>query len=413
MAGLHDLTVRDRPSRFPGVMGRLQLDEPGATNSAGHLSGGQVKTISLFSGCGGMDIGAERAGARVIFANDIMPAAAETYASQFPDVDFVLGDVGGVKRFPSADLVIGGYPCQSFSLGGNRKPERDKRTQLYREFARCVDSVAPRFFIAENVKGLKSVAGGVWLDEQLCLFRELGRVGYNVTWALLQAERYGVPQRRKRVFIVGVRRDLGLYYWFPSATHGSDKDMAKLGVKAFESHGDAIAGLPLWPTGEFYERPHDPEGHFAWYYMSRNRKALWDAPSFTILANFRHVTLHPASQTMTLTWSDLANGWKQRWDFSGEYEHIIGHLERPVLEEPRRLSWRECALIQTFPRVFEPAGDLERKFEQIGNAVPPKLAEAVIQPLINGTGLSPWEPPAGQVVSMPEGSLAIGVPTSI
>lgn len=393
------------PSRFPGLMGRPQLDESGPTDSACHWSGDQVKTISLFSGCGGMDIGAERAGAVVIYANDVMTAAAETYASQFPDIEFVSGDIRGIKSFPSADLVIGGYPCQSFSLGGNRKPERDERTQLFREFARCVDTVTPRFFVAENVKGLKSVAGGVWLEEQLKLFRNLGPLGYNVSWGLLHAEHYGVPQRRKRIFIVGVRKDLGLHYWFPSATHGSEKDAARLGLKKLESHGDAIAGLPLWPTGEFYERPHDPEGHFAWYYMSRNRKARWDAPSFTILANFRHVTLHPASQTLTLTWSDLANGWKQRWDFSGEYEHTIGHPERPILDEPRRLSWRECALIQTFPGGFEPSGDLERKFEQIGNAVPPRLAEAVIQPLISGTGLSPWEPPAGQVALMPDTSL--------
>jgi DNA (cytosine-5)-methyltransferase 1 len=89
---------------------------------------------------------------------------------------------------------------------------------------------------------------------------------------------------------------------------------------------------------------------------------------------------------------NLADGWKQRWEFSGEYEHIVGHPERPILEEPRRLSWRECALIQTFPRDFEPSGNLEKKFEQIGNAVPPRLAEAVAQHLLSGTGLSSRKP---------------------
>ncbi len=357
-----------------------------------------MKTISLFSGCGGMDIGAERSGAEVIWANDTMPEAGQTYASQFPTVEFVGGSITEVRSFPSADLVVGGYPCQSFSLGGNRRPEDDKRTELYQEFARVVDQVNPKFFVAENVKGLKSVAGGKWLRDQLALFESLGSYGYNVNWNLLQAEEYGVPQKRKRVFIVGVRKDLGVHYHFSEPTHGKPADALKRGLKEHESHGDALLGLPLWPTGEFYERPHDPEGHWSWYYMSRNRKAKWDGPAFTVVANLRHTTLHPAGPVMKLTWSDLENGWKQRWDFADEYEHLDGHPERPKLEEPRRLSWRESAAIQTFPRGFEPAGNLMRKFEQIGNAVPPRLAEAVLQPLISGTALSSVVPVPGLVL---------------
>jgi len=347
-----------------------------------------LKTISLFSGCGGMDLGAETAGAEVIFANDSLPEAAETHRRMFPHVDFVPGDIADVIKFPKADLVVGGYPCQSFSMGGNRRPGRDERTLLYQHFGRCVDDVSPRFFVAENVSGLKSLESGRWLQDQLDLFSGLGRNGgYNVTWKVLRAEEYGVPQRRKRLFLVGVRKDLGLHYWFPERTHGTPEEVRRFGLKAFTSHGDAILGLPLWPTGEFYERPHDPEGHWAWYYMSRNRKARWDAPSFTVVANFRHVTLHPASFTMRLVWSNLADGWKQKWEFTGKYEHTAGHPGRPTLPEPRRLSWREAALIQTLPPAFEPSGNLEKKFEQIGNAVPPRLAFAVLDPLISGSAL--------------------------
>jgi DNA (cytosine-5)-methyltransferase 1 len=364
-----------------------------------------MRTISLFSGCGGMDLGAERAGADVVFANDNMAEAAMTYRRHWPEVEFVEGDVSEVRTFPDAELVIGGYPCQSFTLGGHRDPAKDARSQLYIQFARCVEQVEPLFFVAENVKGLKGLQGGKWLDAQLELFQSLGRHGYNVNWALLNAADYGVPQLRKRVIIVGVRRDFGRHYWFPSPTHASSKVAERHGLKPYESHGDAIVGLPLWPTGEFYERPHDPEGHWAWYYMSRNRKAKWDTPSYTILANFRHVPLHPASCTMTLTWSNLADGWKQRWDFSGEYEHTVGHPERPILQEPRRLSWREAALIQTFPPGFEimanetRAKALEKKFEQVGNAVPPLLAEAIITPLISATALGRTPQPAGNFSS--------------
>lgn len=346
-----------------------------------------MRTISLFAGAGGMDLGAHGAGAEIIFANDSMQEAGTTHRRLFPEAEFVLGDVQTVDSFPRADLVIGGYPCQSFSLGGNRTPHLDDRTQLYQEFGRCLATVNPRYFVAENVKGLKSVGSGRWLIEQLDLFANVGEHGYNLSWAVLRAEDYGVPQKRRRLFIVGVRKDLEQHYWFPPPTHAPLNAAASKGLLPYESHGDAIRGLPLWPSGEFYERPHDPEGHWSWYYMSRNRKAKWNGPSFTIVANFRHVTLHPASKVMKLTWSNLADGWKQRWDFADEYEHLLEGPDRPVLDEPRRLSWRECARIQTFPPDFEPDGDLEHKFEQIGNAVPPRLAEAVLAPLISGAAL--------------------------
>ena len=353
-----------------------------------------MKAISLFSGAGGMDIGAAKLGIQTVFANDVLPEAAETHRLQLPETEFVLGDVKDVLSLPAADLITGGYPCQSFSMGGNRRPENDRRTQLYTEYARCVDTVSPSFFVAENVSGLGSIANGHWLEKQLSLFQGLGNQGgYNLSWGVLRAEDYGVPQRRKRLFIVGVKRDLGLFYWFPKPTHGKPEEAARNGLLPYASHGDAILGLPLWPTGEFYERPHDPEGHWSWYYMSRNRKARWDGPSFTVVANFRHTTLHPASSTMRLVWSNLADGFKQKWEFAGEYEHLDGHPDRPRLEEPRRLSWRECALIQTFPGAFEPAGRLERKFELIGNAVPPLLASAVLRPIVDESGLRSEPPP--------------------
>jgi DNA (cytosine-5)-methyltransferase 1 len=359
-----------------------------------------MRTVSLFSGCGGMDMGADRAGAEIVFANDILPEARETYRRWFPDVEFNHGPIADVERLPSADLVIGGYPCQSFTLGGRRRPSTDPRSLLYAQFARCVDDISPRFFVAENVSGMKGLENGRWLAAQLDLFAELGRGGgYRLSWQMVRAEEYGVPQRRKRLFIVGVRRDLKATYTFPHPTHGSGPRAQVLGLKPLASHGDAIAHLPLWPEGEFYERPHDPEGHWPWWYLSRNRKADWDAPSYTVVSNSRHVTVHPASPSMKMVWSNLADGFKQRWEFSNEYEHLKGHPERPVLEVPRRLSWREAALLQTFPSGFEPAGTMDRKYEQIGNAVPPLLVEALLRPLIDESGLvepsaTQEEPPA-------------------
>lgn len=345
-----------------------------------------VRTISLFTGCGGMDFGAHAAGAEIMFANDIDRDACDTFAKYFPSVQISRADITDVRMFPRAELLIGGYPCQSFSMGGNRDPHSDSRTELYKHFARCLAVTQPEFFIAENVSGLQKLRSGVFLQEQLRAFDCAGENGYRTTFQAIDAKDYGIPQTRKRLFIVGVRKDMDKVFQFPQRTHGH-KSKKEPWLQPYASHGEVIKDLPLWPTGEFYERPHDPEGHWSWYYMSRNRKQPWSRPSFTIVANWRHITLHPASPVMKLTWSDLANGWKQRWDFSNEYEHVKENRNRPTLEVARRLSWRECARIQTFPDGFEPVGDVESKFQQIGNAVPPKLAEILVRHLISGKGL--------------------------
>lgn len=346
-------------------------------------SGEEIRVLSLFSGCGGMDFGVEAAGGHVIFSNDILADACKTLAKYFPGADIRNADISGIQVFPDADIVVGGYPCQSFSMAGNRDPEKDERTNLYKQFLRVVGIVRPRYFVAENVSGLKQLSSGTFLKEQLDAY---DKAGYNVTYQVLNARDYGVPQSRKRLFIVGVRKDLNQVFKFPKPTHGKTTK-ASGPLKPYASHGDAIKNLPLWPEGEFYERPYDPEGHFSWYYMSRNRKAKWADPAFTVVANWRHITLHPAGPVMTLTWSNLADGWKQRWDFSDQYEHTQADPTRQKLDTPRRLSWRECARIQTFGARFTPVGDTESKFTQIGNAVPPKLAEAIFTHLFSGAGL--------------------------
>lgn len=346
-----------------------------------------MKAISLFAGCGGADFALKSLGFDVVYANDVLPYACETLKKYFPETEVVNDDIRTLSKFPSVDVVVGGYPCQSFSLAGKRNPEKDPRSYLFKEFARVVDSVCPKYFIAENVSGMKGVAEGRFLQEQRQLFKELGP-GYLIAEKIVDAKNYGVPQRRRRIFIVGVRRDLGSHFHFPEATHGNDKECAgnKL-LKRYVSHGDAISHLPLDCPGEFYERPHDPKGHMSWYFMSRNRKANWKDPAFCVVANFRHITLHPACQTMTCVWSNLADGFKQKWEFSGQYEHLAYAPNSATLEVPRRLSWRECAAIQTFPLEFEPVGNLEKKFEQIGNAIPPQLFVSLFKGLVDGSAL--------------------------
>ncbi len=257
-----------------------------------------MKAISLFAGCGGMEVGATNAGVQVVYSNELVPIFCSTLRKNFPDSEVTEGDIKEFDKFPKADLVFGGYPCQSFSMGGNRDPRNYHRTYLYKEFGRVLESVQPKYFIAENVSGLKSLAQGSFFAEQLELFNNIGKHGYDVTYQVVNAKDYGVPQSRKRIILVGVRKDIGQKFVFPEPTHGiANKKNPHL--VPYASHGEVIKDLPLWPKGDFYERP-DWEGTFSWYFMSRNRKADWHGPGFTVVANWRHVTLHPGSPTMKM-----------------------------------------------------------------------------------------------------------------
>lgn len=351
----------------------------------------RVRALALFCGAGGLEFGAEAAGVTVIFANDKLVEAEETFATWFPGARFERGPIERIVKFPSADLVLAGYPCQSFSMGGARRPATDPRTNLYLELGRCLDQVQPRFFLAENVPGLRGLDARRWLWHQHDRFSMAGERGYNVSVAVIKSEEYGVPQRRRRVFFVGVRRDLQQWYHFPEPSHRGffSRDSS---LPRTVGHGELIRHLPLWPEGEFYARPGEAKGEWPWYYVSRNRKARWDDPSYTVLANGRHVTLHPGSSEMELEWSNLADGSKQRWRFTGRFEHLASDPSRPTLSRPRRLSWRECALLQTFRPDFEPPGSLMRKYELIGNAVPPRLSKVLLEPLVNGAALKENQP---------------------
>ena len=121
----------------------------------------KLKAISLFSGAGGMDLGAKLSGIDVIYANEIDPLIASSLAKNFPETEVTAKDIKEVNSFPKADIVFGGYPCQSFSMGGKRNPKKDSRTYLYLEFARVLNEVQPKFFVAENVSGLSKLKGGL------------------------------------------------------------------------------------------------------------------------------------------------------------------------------------------------------------------------------------------------------------
>ncbi|UVW53428.1 DNA (cytosine-5-)-methyltransferase [Klebsiella variicola] len=299
--------------------------------------------VSLFSGCGGSDAGVLRAGFDVLMANDILPYARDVYLANHPETDYVLGDVSAIESFPSADMLVGCYPCQGFSQGGVRKADRKINT-LYLEFARALRIVKPKAFIVENVSGMVRKNFEHLLKDQFKVFEE---AGYRVKSQILNASHFGVAQDRKRIFIVGIHETFGVDFSFPTATHGE-------GLKKVNTIRDAIGDLPEWPVGEFYD------ADFHWYYLSRNRRQDWEQISKTIVANPRHMPLHPISPTLEKLGPD-------KWQFTSN-------------DRARRFSFREAAYLQGFGNLVFPETErasMNMKYTVVGNAVPPPLFEAV------------------------------------
>lgn len=315
----------------------------------------QLTGISLFSGCGGFDYGASRAGVEILWANDIDPHAAAAYQSVFPKVKFELADVRSISIFPKADVLIGCYPCTGLSLAARRRwkdtPERNldlvDGNFLYWSFLRALSQIKPRYFFVENVVGMITADKGWFFEEQIRRFRQQG---YKVQYQRLDASDFGVPQTRRRVFIVGVRKDIrDFVYEFPQPTHGPGRK------KPYHVLRNALGEMPKWDDDDYFDYA------FHGHYLTRNRKRLWDERSYTIVANGHHVPLHPKGKRMTFVKKDT-------WQLEGKTN--------------RRLSWRECAAIQDLPVKAVPTGGLMDKYRVIGNAVPPAFGKALLTPIV-------------------------------
>ena len=305
-----------------------------------------MEVVSLFTGCGGSDRGLVDAGWHILMANDNLPYAREVYEANLPETDFRTTNIEEIKTFPSADLLIGCYPCQGYSQGGARDADRSVN-RLYREFDRALRKIRPKAFVVENVPGMARSNNRHYLRAQLVRFRS---AGFRVAEPqCINSAHYGLAQERRRIFIVGIRSDLGLTYQFPEPTHGP-------GLRPIKTQRDVLDGSKEeWPTGEFLDQ------EFHWYYLSRNRYRGWDEPSKTILANPRHMPLHPMSPPLVKTGKD-------KWVFDGD----------PI--KARRLSFKEAATLQDLADwKFPDTVGLRRKYHVIGNAVPPMLFRQIVE----------------------------------
>ena len=317
-----------------------------------------MSIISLFSGAGGLDLGFKSAGFNITWANENDKTIWETYQKNHTDTVLDkrgLSDVP-LKEIPNCIGIIGGPPCQSWSIAGNKKGLGDKRGRLFFDFIRVLKAKKPLFFVLENVPGLVSPKHKDALDRFKKEFKE---TGYDLSIKLLDSKDFGVPQDRKRVFFVGHRQDVAHNFKFPAPRE------AKLTLK------DAIEDLKESPLfAKIVNRSNKDDcaipnheyfvDSFSSMYMSRNRVRGWDERSFTIQASGRHAPLHPQAPKMI-----FIDSGKRAFDGTE------GHLYR-------RLTIRECARIQTFPDDFIFYYDkLDDGYKMVGNAVPVNLAYAL------------------------------------
>ena len=317
-----------------------------------------MKLLSLFSGCGGLDLGFERAGFDISVANEFDHTIWQTFRLNHPDTKLIPHDVRtlSVDVFPDdIDGIIGGPPCQSWSEAGAQRGIKDSRGKLFFDYIRILRAKQPKFFLAENVSGMLADRHSEAVKFITELFR---RCGYDLTLTLVNAKNYGVAQERKRVFYIGFRQDLNVNFKFP---HGSTEiesrkftlrdviwDLQFTAVPAAEGnvHNEkAVNG------NEFFT------GTVSTIFMSRNRAKSWDEQAFTVQASGRHCQLHPQAPKMVFV------SQNDRRFVKGK-EHLY-----------RRMTIREVARIQGFPDDFKFIySNVDDAYKMIGNAVPVPLA---------------------------------------
>jgi DNA (cytosine-5)-methyltransferase 1 len=315
----------------------------------------KLSIAGFFAGAGGLDLGFKNAGFEVPYANEYDKSIWATYEHNFPKTSLDKRSIVEIspEDIPEVTGYVGGPPCQSWSEAGASRGINDHRGQLFFEYLDLIDANRPAFFMAENVSG-------ILFSKHAAAFRKiLGgflNLGYNVSYGLVRASNYGVPQDRDRVFMIGYRTDINKLFKPPARFDYQptfkdaiwDLRSGALPASGGETNGDKVKIL----NHEYMT------GGFSTMFMSRNRVRSWDEPSFTIQAGARHAPLHPQAPKMV-------HVGKDHFEFKKGSENLY-----------RRLSVREAARVQTFPDDFEFLySRISDGYKMIGNAVPVKLAE--------------------------------------
>ena len=316
-----------------------------------------MKLISLFSGCGGLDLGFERAGFEIPVANEFDPSIWKTFRVNHPESRLITNDIRNlsVDFFPDdVDGIIGGPPCQSWSEAGAQRGINDSRGKLFFDYIRILKAKQPKFFLAENVSGMLANRHSEAVKFISEMFK---RCGYELTINLVNAKDYGVAQERKRVFYIGFRHDLNIDFRFPKGSTENNKKLTLRDI-IWDLQFSAVPSL----MGNFHNTTAENNneyftGKFSTIFMSRNRVKSWDEQAFTVQASGRHCQLHPQAPKMVFY------SQNDRRFVKGK-EHLY-----------RRMTVREIARVQSFPDEFRFIySNVDDAYKMIGNAVPVNLA---------------------------------------
>lgn len=308
----------------------------------------KVKVISLFSGSGGLDLGFLETGKfEIIYANDFNYQACETYTHNIGN-HIVCEDISKLKNLPQADVIIGGPPCQGFSTANPSRSFDDPRNQLFKEYARIIKEVQPKVFLMENVSGMVTMQKGKVFE---LIRKELSNCGYNLSYKLLNARDYGVPQSRRRMIVIGVRNDINIKFEFPKPTHNEDN---------YKTVGEAILNNRI---------PKNSPNHSIGKLTELNLKRVMHIPEG---GSMKHCP--PELQNN----SDLKRAMR-RLDSKKESYTIVhnncDHYYHPT--ENRRITIREMARLQGYPDSYVFLGSKSEQSRQVGNSVPVGLGSAV------------------------------------
>jgi DNA (cytosine-5)-methyltransferase 1 len=352
-----------------------------------------MRAVSLFSGCGGLDLGLERSGFKTVFASDLEPLCATSYQQNFPGVPFFEGNAASLDRdtlasysngeaLKSIDLLAGGPPCPPFSKSRfyrKEKPramEDDVGEETISAYLKVLEAVKPRAFILENVAGMAYKVHGSALEHILNTAEGLG---YTLASKVLNAADYGVPQMRERFFVVGM---IGSEFQFPEPTHvkSPSNDLLSIGRTPWVTAGEAIGDLDT-------EENADDTGHFA---GGKHHDLLRQVPPGDNYLFFTEKRGHPNPQFewRSRYWSFLLKLSPDlpSWTIQARRSNNMG----PLHWRNRILRIEEVMRLQTFPDDWYLAGTIEQQWRQVGNAVPPLLAEALGRAIADQLDAS-WE----------------------
>lgn len=386
-----------------------------------------MKVVSLFAGCGGLDLGFINEGFEIVWANDFFKEAVDTYKLNIGNhIHF-----GDITQIPSEeipndfDVLLGGFPCQGFSIANKNRSMEDERNFLYKELLRVLKDKRPKFFVGENVKGLLSMQKGKVIEMIVNDFKSLG---YEVNYKLLKASNYGVPQNRERVIIIGNR--IGVENIYPKRTHALEQELFNSNLKPHVTVKEVVGHLAKIRTRDvsfnlkkeiiynhvartnvadkFWGRKHKVNQHDVCDYLKewRNRSSF-STKTIDEHFGYAHTAGHwfrkdnnSGSIPNPSDWWEL----KKILKFDDKFDNQVTELELKEIKfeqslrinnwdrasdtitatgpeihpnKKRRMSVRECAIIQTFPNDFKFTGSLGNMYKQIGNAVPVLLGQHI------------------------------------